>query len=75
MRSFKPSATISHSIPAKGGNFDGEPAGRIMKLLELEYARGIAPVKAVGLFIFKQPKLHQKRQNSDRIELSFQDLK
>jgi hypothetical protein len=71
MRSFKPSVTISHSIPATAGNFDDEPARRIMKLLELEYARGIAPVKAVGLYIFEQPKLYQKCQNSDRIEFSF----
>jgi hypothetical protein len=77
MRSFKPSVTISHSIPTEGSNFDGEPAGRIMKLLELEYAKGIAPVKAVGLSIFKQPKHKSppKRQNGNMIEFSFQNSK
>jgi hypothetical protein len=75
MRPFKPSVNISHSIPAERGNFDDQPAGRILKLLELEYARDIVPHKAVGLHIFEQPKRKPDRQNGGWIDFSFQGSK
>jgi hypothetical protein len=75
MRQFTPNVTISHNIPREPGKLDAGTGGRILKELELEYARGIGPVKAVGLEIWERPYRGPSKTHDDRINFSFRGSK
>ena len=80
VRLFKPNVAISHSIPGESGKLDAGPGGHIMRELELEYARGIGPARAVGLAIWEQPYKRERAYklaalSNDGIEFSFQGSK